>query len=513
VVSLTPQAIAKLLHVENPIAENFQSYYFFLRLNIRTLFMLLQLLQSELAGPNEGDDTPDVTGQNRQSSNEGITAVTRRVLASVRQYSIWLVSSAVIISGQGDDSPLDIHIKELWSIYCSTLSLLVTAFPPERLPSIDYLLEEDADTVGFLPLRHTTYCDPYTNERGLKPRTTDLGIERQHPNIEMLSRIRDLLRDATILSTQSDKNNQKIAPIRLVRGEFQFLEAGLPLSNSENESSSEQSASRSSAPQFSIPRVLASTREIEEDRAFSVSASDSHQSMSTDMYQMVDDLVAPSVVPRSTFPNSTEETSYGMHNTTAAEVFGQMDSSARPASRHSATPFAGPPGLFKTPFSPQPGELSATSSERPNTAVRLSSLQLSDTRSKLAAAAALDENTGQVDRSNWNTVIPPPRYLQQTSQQQFSQQLHNPIDNQYCTPSSSLFSQSSSVYAGTPYVGQNVPNIYGDHSRDLSGNMSTRHAGAKDFDRSAMLQSSFWNGSQPAGWTNHVPTPPGGQGG
>ena len=149
--------------------------------------MLLQLLQPELAGPRDEDNAPDVTGRDKESSSESITAVTRRILPALRQYSTWLVLRAEIITSQKGNAPLAVHIKEMWSMYCSTLSMLVVAFPPQNLSEINYLLEEDAATVGLKPFRDSKLCKIYTTGEGhLKPRISDPGIERSHPNIEMV---------------------------------------------------------------------------------------------------------------------------------------------------------------------------------------------------------------------------------------------------------------------------------------------------------------------------------------
>jgi hypothetical protein len=151
------------------------------------LFMLLQLLQPELAGPSDDDDAPDVTGREKEGDADSITAVTRRILPALRQYSTWLVSRAEIINGQKGNAQLNVHIKEMWSMYCSTLSLLVITFPPEKLSEIEYLLEEDSATVGMKPLRNSELSRLHTNENGqLKPRISDPGVERSHPNLEMV---------------------------------------------------------------------------------------------------------------------------------------------------------------------------------------------------------------------------------------------------------------------------------------------------------------------------------------
>jgi hypothetical protein len=477
--------------------------------------MLLQLLQPELAGPRDDADAPDVTGRENRNNTESITAVTRRILPALRQYSTWLVYRAEIISAQEGHTPLNVHIKEMWSMYCSTMSLLVVAFPPENLEDIDYLLEEDMATVGLKPFRESELCSLYTNGDGqLKPRSTDPNIERSHPNLEMRARLKDLLGDAVVLAHNTNKDGKKIAPIHLVDLKFHFIEEGLPMSPLNGPSVDLALPSPEIQHNADISMVAESAN-LENDEAPpspSVAPSDSHQSMSTDMYRMVDELVTPTAGQKNKYPQGSNETSYGMHSLTAAEVFAPMNLSARPSSRQNASPTLFPrlPGIYNSPFSPQPGELPATSPDRPGTAQRLSSLQFLPGEQQMAMANALGHSTdnSQGQRLSWGSNPPPfnslPSY---TPQQSVSQQLQQSLSQQYNQPSSAVFSHPSSLYSGTPmgHFGGSRP--YGD----LSHNASTNYPGASDFDLNAMLQSSIWNGSQ-QGWAGPVQTPPNGQG-
>jgi hypothetical protein len=478
------------------------------------LFMLLQLLQPELAGPRDDEDAPDVTGHENENNTESITAVTRRILSALRQYSTWLVSRAEIIFAQEGHTPLTVHIKEMWSMYCSTMSLLVVAFPPENLEEIEYLLEEDVATVGLKPFRDSELCKLYTTDDGqLKPRPTDPNVERSHPNLEMRARVRDLLRDAMVLASNTNRDGKKIAPIHLVGLKFHFVEEGLPMSPMNVQSSVLSVPSPEMQHSANVPIVAdsAQSQNDEVPRPSSVAPSDSHQSMSTDMYRMVDELVTPTAGQKNKHPQGSNETSYGMHSLTAAEVFAPLDLSAHPVSRQNTSPTLFPrlPGIYNSPFSPQPGELPATSPDRPGTATRLSSLQLSSSEHQMAATT-LDQSTGysHSQRLSWGNNPPPSNSLPTfTPQQSVSQQLHQSLPQQYNPPSSTVFSHPSSLYSGTPMgrVGGGRP--YGD----LSHNASTNYSGASDFDLAAMLQSSIWNGSQ-QGWAGPVQTPPNGQG-
>ena len=164
------------------------------------MFTLLQVLQPEL-------DCLIITGEEQEAGTgskkpEKITAVARRVLPGLRQYSSWLSCTSALLAAQIGDNSLNVQTKELWKIYANTLTLLAATFSAADLPSIDYLLEEDEDTIGFKPFEDEStprrYYDPHTGKR--KPLFHAKGVERQHPNVEMLGRVRDFLTDGLELA-------------------------------------------------------------------------------------------------------------------------------------------------------------------------------------------------------------------------------------------------------------------------------------------------------------------------
>ena len=178
------------------VDTNKQAFFFFQRINVRTFSTLLQILQPELERSGGGLERENhKVGPTKEI--EKITVVARRVLPSLRHYSSWLLSNAVVLSTGISDALLDVQIKELWKIYASTLTLIAATFRVPHLPPIDYLLEEDEDTIGFKPFmshRQDMRYRPDDSE-SLKPKWHNKGVERHHPNIEMLGRVRDFLVD------------------------------------------------------------------------------------------------------------------------------------------------------------------------------------------------------------------------------------------------------------------------------------------------------------------------------
>lgn len=167
---------------------------FFQRINVKTFFTLLQILLAEL----ERFAVEDSLSKDAKSGPDKVTAVARRVLPALRHYSSWLliVSHSLVAHKEEKDTSLAVQITEFWKIYANTLSLLASTFDVVHLPEIDYLLEEDEETLGFAPLHKDAASRRYLSATGKqKPRMTDAGVERSHPNIEMLYRIREFVID------------------------------------------------------------------------------------------------------------------------------------------------------------------------------------------------------------------------------------------------------------------------------------------------------------------------------
>lgn len=89
------------------------------------------------------------------------------------------------------------RLREMWRLYASLLTKAAPLVSHTDLPALDYLLEEDADTVGFQPLFKDSVGNIWFNEGQLKPHFSDEGVERHLPATEALARLRDLVVAAT----------------------------------------------------------------------------------------------------------------------------------------------------------------------------------------------------------------------------------------------------------------------------------------------------------------------------
>lgn len=179
-----------------------QAYLFFQRFNVSTFFTLLQVLQPELERFAVDDDAMNDASSRATNGSDRITAVARRVLPGLRHYSSWLISNKAFLLAQVGDTSLTVQIKEMWKTYATTLTLLAATFPVSALPSMDYLLEEDEDTLGFKPFNNDRTKKRYFSPDDEKPKLKwhGSGVERHHPNVEMLGRVRDFLIDGLELA-------------------------------------------------------------------------------------------------------------------------------------------------------------------------------------------------------------------------------------------------------------------------------------------------------------------------
>ena len=145
---------------------------------------------SEFADLNEAAVQENVASD----GSEKMTAVVRRVLPALRHYSSWLRSSASSLHRQTDETVIT-HVREFWKRYAEALTVLTTTLDVMELPLVDYLLEEDLDTVAFTPFATGASTDRYRKDNKPRPKIGDAGVQRLHPNQEMLARARGLVFD------------------------------------------------------------------------------------------------------------------------------------------------------------------------------------------------------------------------------------------------------------------------------------------------------------------------------
>lgn len=258
---------------------------FFQRINVKTFFTLLQILLVELerfAGEDPNDK--DTNGY-----PDKVTVVARRILPALRHYSSWLLATNELLVAEKEekDSSLAIQIQEFWKIYAGTLTLLASTFDILHLPEIEYLLEEDEESLGFAPLdQEATVRRYYSTNNKLKPRTDDPNVERNHPNMEMLYRIREFVIDGLDLVVRN-----KI-PVVLVDDEdkktFIYQEEGLPAQIFSSPNIRQHDLSNSNIEREDIPRSNQELTSTAENRSVFDGSQSASASMSANMNRIVE---------------------------------------------------------------------------------------------------------------------------------------------------------------------------------------------------------------------------------
>jgi len=324
---------------------------FFQRINVKTFFTLLQILLVELER-FAAEDSSTSSIDTPKNGPDKLTVVARRILPALRHYSSWLLTTSNFLVAQKEekDSTLSIQIQEFWKIYAGTLTLLASTFDVVHLPEIDYLLEEDEESLGFAPLDQPATSRRYVGvgER-IKPRVNDPGVERSHPNEEMLYRIREFVIDGLDLVVRN-----KI-PVVLVDAEdkktFIYQEDGLPSQFFSSPHGRQHTLPTPNIERDEIPRLTQGSNSTAEGRSMfggsqsaSVSAS---ASMSANMHGIVEGVER--LVESDTYENSPAISNHFSYFNDTGEM---PTPSARMVSSTNAFPLNETPQQLRTPIAP-----------------------------------------------------------------------------------------------------------------------------------------------------------------
>ncbi|KAJ5176942.1 uncharacterized protein N7482_002819 [Penicillium canariense] len=326
---------------------------FFQRINVKTFFTLLQILLVELerfAGEDSSNSSKDT-----KNGPDKVTVVARRILPALRHYSSWLLTTSDFLTAQKEeqDSSLSIQIQEFWKIYAGTLTLLASTFDVVHLPEIDYLLEEDEESLGFAPLDQAATVRRYVGMgEHLKPRMNDPGVERSHPNIEMLYRIREFVIDGLDLVVRN-----KI-PVALVDDEdkktFIYQEDGLPSQFFSSPHGRQDILTTPVVEREDIAPVIEDSTSVTEARSMYGDSQSASASMSANMHRIVEDVErlvesdtyenAPSVPDQFAFLHDSGEMPTPSARIAAnPNAFSFNEKSAQPLKPPMAPPGLGPP--------------------------------------------------------------------------------------------------------------------------------------------------------------------------
>lgn len=181
----------------------FNALSFFRQLNMRFFIDLATILVSEMNNASRSD------------SAQKITPVMSCILPTMRHYSSWLLSSQDYMLSPSEHTSSNPLFKDLFGAYAGLLSALTSSFDIVQLGEVvTYLLEEDEEILGFVPLSNQFTTERFENEDGQRKARLHSVSERQPEDMEMMFRIKELVREGLALVVSQkvpilllDKNN------------------------------------------------------------------------------------------------------------------------------------------------------------------------------------------------------------------------------------------------------------------------------------------------------------------
>jgi len=208
-----------------PTPQHQNAFMYFFRINVKTFTALLQVFYD---GMKMVDLDATMTDDDEMLASR-LSDITRRVMPVLRYYSAWLLSNVHVLQGLSTDESLRSEINQFWRAYARAIDLVSVVFPIwelEDLPEIAYMLDEDADTIGFKPLQHARTNNLWhVKETGvLRPRASDLGVMLASQDEEMLIRIRAFLVDGLYLANDDDDAPIKLRGTRILHRDAEDLE-------------------------------------------------------------------------------------------------------------------------------------------------------------------------------------------------------------------------------------------------------------------------------------------------
>ncbi|KAK1637194.1 telomerase activating protein Est1 [Colletotrichum phormii] len=332
----------------------FRTSQFLLRLNARFFMTFCKFLKREMERLIE----QQANGE-QESAEDQATAMTENTLPFVRLYAAWLVACRVeIVNAQ--EAP-ELSINDMYTGFAKALTSLCEMYGNEDLKLTPYLLPEDQEAIGMLPLCDKRLPDScrlnYDEDTGsLKPQIQHYGGQRFSPLQEIFSRVLQTIKCGFFLA--NDETNFPFSYTSSPRGlTFKYEESYTPKSSAvatasqppvEQSSAAEVPAAKRkdsrrpgpvrnatptaalpTAPQAAAPPQVQSHPTPGRSKGQGQSDYD-FLSSDADMLHMVNDFLMPPQAHASP-AGSHEDTSYGMNSAMANEVFGVPPTNSPPA--------------------------------------------------------------------------------------------------------------------------------------------------------------------------------------
>lgn len=342
--------------------EASQSCQFLLGFNVSIIVAISRVLakqikkalQSITPAPQEGEASNPAPAQ----ATDEFLKVLDSVLPLLRVYMVWLCKH------RGDVVQYASHLSHVTDMHQSmaeAISLLIEVFRGDQgnMSTAKYMLSEDLETLGFKPLENDKapfVCRPmhFFPDGAAKLRFEECSMGKADTNGETLARVNDIVNCGYFIGTdphypltiaRKQTGSRTITVLAYQEGSGPGSASGsivgMNISNSPNRSTpiTPHRQSAQASPACKSPAVVNSALRqplppqapIGTPKDASNKPSDMDFDVDEEMLGRLNDFLAPPEV-HSPQRNDNEDQSshYGMHSTTAYEVFGALKSQQQP---------------------------------------------------------------------------------------------------------------------------------------------------------------------------------------
>lgn len=373
---------------------------FVLRMNVRWIVVVSRLFQAELQEFSKAAAPVKDTADNGETPKHTtkFSPFTENLLPLMRVYMAWLyIYRADIVKFQ---EYLGGHVFDMYRILAQVLTTILKEFNGQQMEASPYLLPEDVLALGMKPFdgpNMAPACRLHLafGRDEFKPHWEDTGVPRKEPDVEMRARVYDLMNCGFSLALDDKfplavnppaEGSDETVTISYVEGgkavqiaqqepvRSQPIPADAQVDQLEGQLRNLRPASRSDLTGLDgmqavgnlgrahtrAPSGSAAIEGSPDARVNDVDSLETESDLNLDakMHNMVDDLLEDDNsdlmgTHTGRGPAQPETSSYGMHSSTAEQVFGGLQTPGYDSSAIVGRP--NPWGSFVTPPQTGPG--------------------------------------------------------------------------------------------------------------------------------------------------------------
>ncbi|KAG8161528.1 hypothetical protein KVR01_008515 [Diaporthe batatas] len=322
-----------------------KSCEFVLGMNVRWIVVISRLFQAELQEFSKAAAPAKDTAENGAKAKHAakFSPFTENLLPLMRVYMAWLyIYRADIVKFQGH---LGGHVFDMYRILAQVLTTILKEFNGQQMEASPYLLPEDVVALGMKPFdgpNMASACRLHLafGRDDFKPHWEDTGLPRKEPDAEMRARVYDLMNCGFSLALDDGFPLAVNPPAEGSDGTvtISYVEGGKGSQIAQQEPvrsqpipADAQAVGNLGRAHTRAPSGSAAVEGSPEPRTIDVEPLETESDLNIDakMHDMVDDLLEDDNsdlmgTQPGRGPTQPKTSSYGMHSSTAEQVFGGL---------------------------------------------------------------------------------------------------------------------------------------------------------------------------------------------